>query len=63
MNNRILDNHRIAVLDRFVGNVLEAYKSGAVDLDSAVLVIGHIFSAIDQRNETEVQTFPKNWKP
>lgn len=63
MSEEILTDQRINVLDQFVRNVMRAYKRGEVDLDSAVSAVGHIFVSIDKRNETEIQTYPKNWRP
>lgn len=62
MHNPILTNERIAVLDKFTTEVLDAYKSGKIDLLKAKTTIGHIYSAIDKRNETEVISFPTAWK-
>ncbi|WP_147310589.1 hypothetical protein [Cupriavidus taiwanensis] len=49
------------VIDNFVGRVLDAYKAGTISRLDAIEAVGHVWTAIDQGNETEFTTFPLNW--
>jgi hypothetical protein len=58
---QIVSDKQIKSIDKFVGQVLDAYKNGAVSRLDAVLHIGHVIVAIDQGNETEFVQYPLNW--
>ena len=62
MRTQIVTKSQIKTLDTFVGNVLDAYKNGAISRQDAVLDIGHVLVAVDKGNETEFVQFPANWK-
>ncbi|WP_155633888.1 hypothetical protein [Burkholderia cepacia] len=59
----ILTEDRITGIDRFVGRVLDAFRAGNVSRRDAIGAIGHVTSAIDKRNETEITNFPDLWQP
>lgn len=56
----ILNDERIKKLDDFVGFLLDQYAEGKVTRFDAILDIGHLMVALDQRNLTEIDLYPDN---
>ena len=61
--SQILTNKQTFVIEKFVGNVLDAYKAGKISRQDAAQDIGHVIMAVDMRNETEIVQYPANWSP
>ena len=57
----ILTNKQLYVIDKFIGKVLDAYKTGKISRQDAVHHISHLIMAVDMGNETEIVQYPANW--
>ena len=57
----ILTNKQLYGIDKFLGNVLDAYKTGKISRQDAVGHITHVIMAVDMGNETEIVQYPANW--
>jgi hypothetical protein len=57
---QIVSNKQLGGIDKFVGAVLDAYNSGSITRQDAILDIGHVIVAVDEGNETEIVQYPIN---
>lgn len=55
LTGAILKGKNLRLVDSFFIKILDSYKNDHIQLEDAVLKIGHITQAIDSRNETELK--------